>query len=136
MIKRTYDANLVGIAIKTLLKTDETIDPIEWVSNPTNIVLVNDRGDMSLFEKGIKDIYTGHYYFKSRGREAVKAGKEFLDNLFNSCYNISVITGLVPITHLGARWMSRQIGLKSYGIEHVGEKPYEMFIITKKEFNS
>lgn len=134
---RTYDTKLVGHAIDELLsKTDQEVDAEKWLSNKDNIVLVNEKGDMTLLERGIKDIYTGHYFFKSRGREAVRSGKEFLDELFNSCYNISVLTGLVPITHLGARWMSRQIGLKSYGVEHINNKPYEMFIITKKEFNS
>lgn len=134
-VNRVFDAQLIAPAIKEFLKSEDQVDPIEWLSNPDNIVLQNDRGDLALFEKGVKDIYSGHYYFKSRGRAAITAGLEFLDNLFNSCYNIEVLTGLVPLTHLGARWLSRQIGLKSYGVVHSSIRPYEMFIITKKEFN-
>lgn len=136
MIVRTFDASLVALAAKEFLKTEEKVDPIEWVSDPVNIVLLNDRGDMALFEQGIKNVYSGHYFFKSRGKQAIKSGLEFLDELFNTCYNINVLTGLVPLTHLGARWMSRRIGFKSYGIQYINDKPYEMFIITKKEFNS
>lgn len=133
---RTWDANKIAAAIKQFLKSEELVDPIEWLSNPDNIVLENSCGDLSLFERGIKDVYTGHYYFKSRGRSAITAGTDFLDELFNTCYNIHVVTGLVPLTHLGARWLSKRLGFKSQGIVRVHDKPYEMFIITKKEFNN
>jgi hypothetical protein len=134
MISRTYDVNLVTEAVTFLLKHNE-VDVEAWLSNPDNIALVNDDGDMALFERGVKHIYTGHYYFKSRGRKAITVGKDFLDNLFNTCYNISILTGLVPLTHLSARWMTRQLGFTSHGVIHIDNKHYEMFIITKKEFN-
>lgn len=136
MISRTYDAYQVAQAAKCFLKTEEKVDPIDWIADPENIALINDRGDMALFERGIKHVYTGHYFFKSRGRKAIESATAFLDELFNSCYNIKVLTGLVPLGHLGARWLSRQVGFKSYGIEYINNKPYEMFIITKKEFDN
>jgi len=134
MIMRTFDPHLISEVITGLLKHDE-IDIRSWIDNQDNIVLVNDRGDIAVFEKGVKHVHTGHYYFKSRGKEAIEAGTEFLDELFNTCYNIPVLMGLVPLTHLGARWMSRRLGFKSYGVERIGDKPYEVFIITKREFN-
>lgn len=135
MVGRTYDASLVAPAILEFLKTEDLVDPIEWISNPDNIVLQNDSGDLALFEKGIKDIYSGHYFFKSRGRQAIEAGHEFLDNVFNTCYNIPILMGLIPLTHLGARWLTKRLGFTSYGIIRSSVRPYEMFIITKKEFN-
>ncbi len=134
MINRTYDANLIAPAIKFFLGTEDKIDPIEWISKPTNIALVNDNGDVSLFELDVNNVYNGHYYFQSRGKKALLAAREFLDTAFNSCYNIPLIMGLTDLTHLGARWLSRQIGFKSYGVVKA-DKPYEMFILTKKEFN-
>ncbi len=132
---RTYDVNLIAPAIEFFLKSDTQVDPVDWIANPDNIVLQNDSGDIALFEKGVKDTYSGHYFFKSRGRSAIRAGQEFLDELFNTCYNINILMGLTPLTNLPARWMSRQLGFKSYGIIQSERKPYEMFIITKKEFN-
>ena len=85
---------------------------------------------------GVKHIYSGHYYFKSRGRQAITAGKGFLDELFNTCYNIDVVMGMVPIGHKAARWMSRQLGFTSHGVEELRDKHYELFILTKKEFNN
>ena len=134
-VKRTYDANLIAPAIKFYLDSEDKVDPIEWVSNADNIVLINEHGDMALFEKGIKHIYSGHYYFKSRGRKAIDAGKEFLDTLFNTCYNIPVLMGLSPLKNLGARWMSRQLKFESQGlINHLGID-YELFILSKERFN-
>lgn len=132
---RTWDAVKISSAIETLLKPEDRVDPIDWLSDPANIVLENDLGDMALFEKGIKHIYSGHYYFQSRGRGAITAGLNFLDELLNSCYNINVLTGLVPLDHLGARWLSRKLGFTSHGVVQIRKKHYELFILTKREFN-
>lgn len=134
---RVYDANLIAPAIRLFLKDNyESVDPIEWISNPANIVLQNDRSDLALFEPGVKHIYTGHYYFKSRGRAAITAGHEFLDELFNTCYNMGVVTGLVPQEHLGAKWLSRQLGFTAHGDMELHGHHYELFILTKEEFNT
>lgn len=134
---RVYDPHLIQDAFKQFMKTEDRVDPIEWLANPDNIVLQNDRGDLGIFERGVAGYYSAHYWFKSRGRAAITAGTEFLDEIFNSCYNITVMTGFIPLTHLGARWLTRRLGLKSYGVIHgLGPLPDEMFIITRDEFNA
>lgn len=137
MVIRSYDPTLIAPAIKLFLKDNaDKVDPVEWISDPKHIVLVNDQGDMALFEPGIKHIYSGHYYFKSRGRKAITSGLEFLDQFFNTCYNIDILTGLVPLEHLGARWLTRRLGFTANGVVSYGDKHYELFILTKKDFNS
>ena len=133
---RTYDTQLVQQVIEGLHDDGINISAEDWLKVPTNIALVNDNEDVALFEIGFKDVYTGHYYFKSRGREAIKVARQFLDELFNTCYNIDVILGLTPISNLPARWLSRQVGFKSHGLVQGPKRHYEMFIITKKEFNN
>jgi hypothetical protein len=135
---RIWDAVKIDKAICTLLKSDNEIDPIEWLSDPVNIVLENEHGDLALFEYGFptRKLYSGHYFFKSRGRQALNAARDFLDEIFNSCYNISIVLGLTPVEHKAARWMSRQVGFKSHGVEELHNKEYELFILTKKEFNN
>lgn len=136
MVHRIYDPDKIHNAIVTILK-DPGRDTTEWRDNPDNIVLENENGDLALFEKGFMNkIYSGHYFFNSRGRGAIEAGKAFLDELFNTCYNIEVMTGMVPLQHLGARWMSRKLGFTSHGVEHLKDQHYELFILTKKEFNN
>lgn len=135
-VKRIYDRVLISEAINTLIRKDREVDVDEWVANPDNIVLQNSQGDLALFEKGIRDIYSGHYFFKCRGRGALTSAKEFLDEIFNSCYNIDILMGLVPLGNLGARWLTRQVGFKSQGPLSFDGRHYEMFVITKKEFNN
>ena len=132
---RIYDIGLVQEAINYIHPEGVDISAEEWLDTPTNIALINDSEDLALFEIGFNDVYTGHYYFKSRGRKAIEAAKGFLDELFNTCYNINVILGLTPITNLPARWLSRQVGFKSHGVVQGPKRHYEMFIITKREFN-
>lgn len=127
----------VGAAI-AFLNPEGTVSPTEWLADPANIALENDSGDIALFEYGLpgREIYSGHYFFKSRGRKAIQVAREFLDELFNSCYNINVLMGLVPLKHKAARWITRQVGFTSHGIEEIHGKEYELFIITKKEFTN
>lgn len=133
---RIYDASLITDAIDYYLGKGNNEDPILWISDPKNIALINEAGDLALFEPRIKDQYSGHYFFQSRGRKAIEAGKGFLDELFNSCYNISTLTGFTPLANRPARWMSRQLGFKSYGEVSLDDMIFELFIITKEEFNS
>lgn len=134
---RTWDSLKVAKAIKFFLKSEDLVDPIEWISNPKNIVLENEQGDLALFEYDIPipKNYSGHYYFKSRGKQAIQSAIDFLDELFNTCYNIHVVIGLVPADNKAAKWMSRRVGFTHHGPERIGEKDYELFILTKKEFN-
>lgn len=135
---RIWDAVKIATAIKHFLGTEEQVDVIEWLSDPANIVLENDRGDLAIFEYGLptRKVYSGHYYFKSRGRAAITAAREFLDELFNSCYNIGILMGMIPIERRDVKWLTRQLGFTSYGLEEARGNQYELFILTKKEFNN
>lgn len=133
---RTFDANLVSQAVAFFRKTELDFDPVDWISNHANFAFINEAGDMALFEHELPHVVTGHYYFRSRGKTALKAAREFLDEIFDSRYNIQVIRGLTPLTHLGARWMNRQLGLKSYGVVQTTIGPHEIFILTKKEYTA
>jgi len=137
-VNRIFDAVKIAASIKHFLGTEEQVDVIEWLSDSSNIVLENDRGDLAIFEYGLptRRIYSGHYFFKSRGRAAITAAHEFLDVLFNSCYNVSILMGMVPIERKDVKWMTRQLGFKSYGLEEARGKQYELFILTRKEFNN
>lgn len=96
---------------------------------------ISDGADnFALFEKIAPRLYLGHYQFSARGKEAVQAGKAILTKAF-ATKDVEVIVGLTPIEELGARWLSRQLGFKSQGIEDTVEGPAELFIMTRNEFN-
>lgn len=131
MIERTWDVALVAPAVEFFLGPGHDVDVQEWINKQDTIVLVNDDGDLALFEK--HGTWQGHYYFQSRGKKAVVAAKNFLDEVFNPCYNISVLTGLTPLTNLGARWLSRKIGFTSQGVITIDNQPFEFFILINKD---
>lgn len=130
---RTYDRQVIEPAVNHFLGEGHDIDVQDWIDKPTNIALVNDSGDLALFEK--RGTWQGHYFFKSRGRLAITAGLNFLDEIFNPCYNISVITGLTPLTNLGARWLSRKLGFQSQGVINIDNQSFELFMMTNKDIN-
>lgn len=131
---RTYDADIVSKAVAFFRKTEADFDPVEWISNHANIALRNDTGDMAVFEHETPGVVTGHYWFESRGRKAIDAGKSFLDELFNPEYNVQLVRGLTPITNLGARWMSRRLGFTSHGVVNTTIGPHEIFIMHRTEY--
>lgn len=128
MITRTYNIS----DIPYLREEFPGVDTEEWVSNKDNIALTDGSGNYSMFEKGSDGVYTGHYFFESRGRQALRVAREMLDFAFNEC-GLNIIRGITPLTHLGARWLSRQLGFKSYGIIQPGNGPCELFILVKEQ---
>lgn len=106
-------------------------DPVEWLSIPDNLALTDDSGNWSLFEKGADGVYTGHYFFVIRGKAALTLAKEMLDFIDKET-DIKVLRGLTPLTKLGARWMSRQLGFNSHGVVHTVNGPCELFIKMKE----
>lgn len=133
---RTLDPQLIKQAVSFFLKDDiDQFDPVEWVANHSNIALVNDRDDLAVFEGASRPgIVTGHYYFQSRGRQAVHSGREFLVELFRD-YPVELCRGLTPLTNLGARWMSRHLGFTSHGVLSTPKGPHELFMLSRKDLN-
>lgn len=130
---RIYDALLAYEAVKVLTEDEPTVDMVEWVADPDNIFLVNECGDLSLFEHHENaKVVTGHYYFKSRGKRAVQSAKDFLTEVFY--LGVQAIVGKTPIRNLGARWMSRHLGFTSYGVVQTFKEPCELFIMHHTEF--
>lgn len=106
-------------------------EPEEWLSHPLNLALSDGDGNVSLFELGSDGIYTGHYFFIVRGKAAKRVATEMLAFFFDNT-DAKAIRGLTPLTNLGARWMSRQIGFKGHGVVQTDNGPCELFIITKE----
>lgn len=125
-----------------LLETMEPYLPIEgfypkeWLSLPLNIALTDDKGNFALFERYSEFVVTGHYFFKVRGKKAADTAKALLAEAFTGDYNIQTIRGLTPLDKLGARWLSKHIGFKSYGEVDTKAGPCELFILNKSEWES
>lgn len=133
---RTFDLELVKSATDPYKDELHGFDPKNWLSNARNVALTNDNGDIALFERELPGIVTGHYFFHSRGREALNAAVEMLKEAFTGDFDIELIRGLTPTDNLGALWMNKKLGFKSYGKVETLAGPCELVILTKKEWET
>lgn len=133
LLIRTYDPDLVSKAVSLYAKEIEGFDPQEWLKDEKNIALTDMFGNVSLFEWFSPGVYTGHYFFEDRGKKAVEIAKAMLSRVM-MFEDVKVIRGLTPLTQLGARWLSKHIGFKSYGATDTYIGPCEVFILTKEEY--
>ena len=110
------------------------LEPKEWLENPNNYCLTDEEANLSLFEEtDLPWMVDGHYFYNARGKKAVKTAKEALEFMFTKT-PVEVIRGYTPHDNKGALWMSRHLGFKSYGTVELQDEPYELFILTKKEY--
>lgn len=116
-------------------KDTPNLDIKDWLTNYDNIALTDGAGNFCLFEFELPGVYSGHYFFNVRGKEAVKLAKEMLNKVFN-CPEVEIIRGLTPVEKLGARWLSRKLGFTSYGAVETKSGYCELFIQTKEEYNN
>lgn len=130
MITRSYDIEVLR-SIGEQFIPDELVSP--WLMDTNNVMLVKDD-NIGLATFDFPGMYTVHWFFKVRGREALNLAREMFKYMFDN-HNAQVLRGLTPTNLKAARWASRQVGMKSYGEVTTSEgKPHELFIITKDEF--
>lgn len=132
MIARTKNERVV-ISIMAPYLPLHGFDPKEFVLNDDNVCLLKES-DLSLFEKISDEVYEGHYFFQSRGKKALRTSQEML-SYFVDEFKPRIIKGLTPLENLGARWMSRQLGFKSYGVVQTVAGPCELFIMTEQDWS-
>lgn len=109
-------------------------DMDDWAADDRNIAIEED-GDYGVFEYFLPGVYTGHYFFLSRGSKAKRIAVDMLNEIFDT-YEAEVIRGLTPVHHRGALWMNRQLGFQSYGVVDTIAGPHELFILLKEDFKS
>lgn len=133
MIWRTKDLEAVVKAVSEYRENILGFYPEEWLANDNNLAFTDEFGNISLFEWNYPGVYTGHYFFFVRGKKAVDLSREILRIVFDE-YKVKAIRGITPLKHLGARWMTKKLGFKSYGIVHTPNGPEELFVLTKEEW--
>lgn len=133
MMQRTWDIETVINATNQYRENITGFYPVEWLLNDDNLAFANEFGDVTLFEWMYPGVYTGHYFFLCRGKQALNTARETLDLVFKE-YPVKVIRGITPIDHLGARWMSRKLGFKSHGFVETIKGTEEVFILTKDDW--
>lgn len=133
MIARSFNPEIMRQALLMLPDDNSDIDCDAWVRNHNHVMLVDgDNIGLATFE--YPGLYTVHWFYTVRGREAIKLARRMLDVMFTE-YGAQAIRGITAKDLKAARWLAKQVGLTSYG-EYVGwdGQAYEIQCITKQEF--
>jgi hypothetical protein len=132
---RSFDLNVLKTASDLYPESYANLDMDAWLKNDKNILL-EDNSSVALFTFEYPGVYTGHYLFKTKGRDTLNLGEKMLDYMFNT-YGANVIRGETPIENKPALFVTRKLGFTSYGInDHPKWGPHEHFILTADEFNN
>jgi hypothetical protein len=133
-MKRTFSPDEVRLGTDQILdEIKHRFDPEEWLSDHRNIALVNDARDIGLFEAhGSPGVYHGHYFFQSRGKDAIAAAKAFLTEGFDN-YGIDRVMGFTPTKKKGAMWLTRHLGFVPLSIETINGEDFQVWTMHKKE---
>lgn len=103
-----------------------------WCENPYNVMLV-DGDDVALGTFEYPGVYTGHYFFKSRGKNAIRVAKKMLRYMFEE-QGAKVIRGVTKLDNEKARWMNRYLGFDGLGYIETVDGMHELFCLHKDKF--
>ena len=110
------------------------VDLEEYFKDKNHISIQKDN-DVALFTYNYPGLYTGHYFFESRGKAAKDRAKEILEEVFTK-HPVLTIRGLVPIHNKASKWMTRQLGFTSYGMTETNTDECEIFLLSKEDYIS
>ena len=133
---RTYDVGKIRRATYDYMDEIKGFYPEEWIEDELNVALINDNGDIALFENqaSLKNTVCGHYFFFSRGKQAVEAAQEFLKEIFSDSYQINTILGLTPTDNRGALWMNKRLGFTEVDTIDTETGPCRFVLLTKQDW--
>jgi len=100
------------------------------LDDPENHVIVSGE-DISLFVGDGSTSYEVHFIYKSKGREAIKASRAALGEMFKDGL-ADLIFGLTPLHLRHARMHARLIGGRSGGIRQTDNGPCELFVMSRE----
>ncbi len=132
---RVYDPEVVRQALLLYPFEEIECDVEECLLNDEAIILSDGEGSLGIFEAFLPYIYTGHYFFKVRGRDAKELAIQMLQIIFGH-YEARAVRGLTPRKHKAAHWMTRHLGFKAYGEIETKIGPCTIYVMTRDEFNS
>jgi hypothetical protein len=103
-----------------------------WLANHDNIMCVI-GDDVGLATLEYPGVYNAHWFYKSRGREALTVAFKMYDYLFNET-DAQAVRGLTPIDNKAARYLAKRIGFETMGIEEFPDGVYDHMVLTKQGF--
>jgi hypothetical protein len=140
MITRSFDPTVMEKAFAPYERYHSPLmDFSAWVENLNNRMYVNEQGDVGLATFEYSGVYNVHWFFQSRGKEAIKVAKAMIDRLFKDT-DAKIVRGLTPVDVKAARFLAKHVGFTSYGLvecpedDGPNEGVCELMLMTKEEF--
>lgn len=133
MIYQTSDPDVLDKAVGPYPEMLKGYVATEWLETKGNIALTDDAGNVGLLVYNLPGIYCGHYFFSSRGKEAIKRVSEMISYAFTE-QPVRMIIGVTPEDNLRARWMNRKMGFTSGGVIETLHGNCEVVSLTREEF--
>lgn len=133
MIERSYDPIVMT---KAMAPYDYHMAPSneEWLLKPDNLMYVSGE-DVGLATFDYPGLYCVHWFFKSRGKKAIKTCIEMLDKVFGE-HEAQAVRGVTPIDNKPARFLAKYVGCETVSIETYADGlEYELMILSKERFN-
>lgn len=132
-IKRSFDLPLL-LKLTNVPGIHATAEDFKtWFNRPGNVMFSSGE-NVGLATYEYPGVYSLHWYFTVRGRDAINLGKAMIVKLFKD-YGAETVRGFVREDLKASRWAARQLGLKSYGvITFADNEPNELFIATKDDY--
>ena len=133
MVERSFDLELLLEATDLPYIHTTREDFKRWFENPKNLMFAEGR-NVGLATYEYPGMYSLHWYYEVRGREAIELGKKMVRNLFDN-YGAETLRGFIRMDLKASRWAVRQVGFNSYGILTFPDgEDNELFMVTKDEF--
>ena len=102
---------------------------IDWVRNPMNVA-ITEGDDLALFDYIEPGVYEGHFFFQSRGKEAVEATRIITARMLETAH---LIIGRVPLINRKAGVIARSAGYHYVGISHTEHGPVFVYLAGKMQ---
>ncbi len=99
---------------------------IDWVNTPGNVALFH-GDDLALFDYDGPGLYRGHFFFLSRGKEAVEVAKILTQRMFDEFAALMII-GHVPVINRKAGVIARLAGYHYAGNKMTEHGPVRVYL--------
>lgn len=122
---------------------DEALDPYdyhmgnsnkEWIEKTENVAYtIGDDVGLATFD--YPGLYAVHWFFKSRGKQALRSAVAMLDDLFTN-YGAKAVRGVIPLANAPSRRLSKYLGFETVLIDKFADgEDYEIMLVSKETFN-